>query len=65
MSSSSIQGEIFEGYSENQAAVFERWIDENTPEYFSEDEMKDLKKQIGTMIVGVDELNGQEGYRGT
>lgn len=67
LNATSISGEksVFEGHSENQAAIFEQWVDENAAEYLSEDEMKDLKEQVSTMIAGVDELNAQEGYRGT
>lgn len=62
-----ISGEksVFEGHSENQASIFEEWIDENAAEYLSEDEMKALKEQVSTMIAGVDEWNAQEVYRGT
>ena len=56
---------VFEGYSENQAAVFEKWVDENTAEYLSEDERNTLKEQISTMVAEVDDLNAREGYRGT
>lgn len=56
---------IFEGHSENQATVFNHWIDENVTEYMSADEIKDLKKQIGTIVAGVDDMNTKEGYRGT
>ena len=64
---SSISGDrsVFEGHSENQAAVFEKWIDENAAEYLSEDERNTLKEQIGTMVAAVDDLNAREGYRGT
>ena len=64
---SSISGDrsVFEGHSENQAAVFEKWIDENVAEYLSEDERNTLKEQIGTMVAAVDDLNAREGYRGT
>ena len=67
LNATSISGEksVFEGHSENQAAIFEQWVDENAAEYLSEDEMKALKEQVSTMIAGVDELNAQEGYRGT
>lgn len=63
----SISGGIsaFEGHAENQAMVFEQWIDENATEYLSADEIQGLKKQIGTIIAAVDDVNGQEGYRGT
>ena len=64
---SSISGDrsVFEEHSENQAAVFEKWIDENAAEYLSEDERNTLKEQIGTMVAAVDDLNAREGYRGT
>ena len=64
---SSISGDrsVFEGHSENQAAIFEKWIDENAAEYLSEDERNTLKEQIGTMVAAVDDLNAREGYRGT
>lgn len=64
---SSISGDrsVFEGHSENQAAFFEKWIDDNAAEYLSEDERITLKEQIGTMVAAVDDLNAREGYRGT
>ena len=67
LKASSISGDrsVFEGHSENQAAVFEKWIDENAAEYLSEDERNTLKEQIGTMVAAVDNLNAREGYRGT
>ena len=67
LKASSISGDpsVFEGHSENQAAVFEKWIDENAAEYLSEDERNTLKEQIGTMVAAVDDLNAREGYRGT
>ena len=67
LKASSISGDrsVFEGHSENQAAVFEKWIDENVAEYLSEDERNTLKEQIGTMVAAVDDLNAREGYRGT
>lgn len=67
LKASSISGDrsIFEGHSENQAAVFEKWVDENAAEYLSEDERNILKEQIGTMAADVDNLNTKEGYRGT
>ena len=67
LKASSISGDrsVFEGHSENQAAVFEKWIDENVAEYLSEDERNTLKGQIGTMVAAVDDLNAREGYRGT
>lgn len=67
LKATSISGErsVFEGHSERQAEVFKQWIDENATEYLSEDEIKGLKEHISAMIVGVDELNAQEGYRGT
>ena len=67
LQASSISGgrSVFEGHSENQAAVFEKWIDENAAEYLSEDERNTLKEQIGAMVAGVDALNAREGYRGT
>ena len=63
----SISGEqsAFEGCSENQSEVFEKWLDENASEYLTEDEMKDLKEKINAMTADVDSLNAQEGYRGT
>ena len=67
LKASSISGDrsVFERHSENQAAVFEKWIDENVAEYLSEDERNTLKGQIGTMVAAVDDLNAREGYRGT
>lgn len=67
LKASSISGDrsVFEGHSENQAAVFEKWIDENAAEYLSEDERNTLKEQIDTMVAAVDDLNAREGYRGT
>ena len=67
LKASSISGDrsVFEGHSENQAEVFEKWIDENAAEYLSEDERNTLKEQIGTMVAAVDDLNASEGYRGT
>ena len=55
----------FEGCSENQSEVFEKWLDENASEYLTEDEMKDLKEKINTMTADMDSLNAKEGYRGT
>lgn len=67
LNATSISGEksVFEGHSENQAAIFGQWVDENAAEYLSEDERETLKEQVSTMIAGVDEWNAQEGYRGT
>ena len=67
LKATSILGEqsAFEGCSENQSEVFEKWLDENASEYLTEDEMKDLKGKINTMTADVDFLNAQEGYRGT
>ena len=67
LKASSISGDrsVFEGHSENQAAFFEKWIDDNAAEYLSEDERNTLKEQIGTMVAAVDDLNAREGYRGT
>ena len=67
LKASSISGDrsVFEGHSENQAAFFEKWIDDNAAEYLSEDERNTLKGQIGTMVAAVDDLNAREGYRGT
>lgn len=67
LKASSISGDrsVFEGHSENQAEVFEEWIDENAAEYLSEDERNTLKEQIGTMVSEVDDMNSKEGYRGT
>ena len=67
LKATSISGEqnAFEGCSENQSEVFEKWIDENASEYLTEDEMKDLKEKINAMTADVDFLNAQEGYRGT
>ena len=67
LKASSISGDrsVFEGHSENQAEVFEKWIDENAAEYLSEDERYTLKEQIGTMVSEVDDMNSKEGYRGT
>ena len=67
LKATSILGEqsAFEGCSENQSEVFEKWLDENASEYLTEDEMKDLKEKINAMTADVDSLNTQEGYRGT
>lgn len=67
LKATSISGEqnAFEGCSENQSEVFEKWLDENASEYLTEDEMKDLKGKINAMTADVDFLNAQEGYRGT
>ena len=67
LKATSISGEqsAFEGCSENQSEVFEKWLDENASEYLTEDEMKDLKGKINEMTADVDFLNAQEGYRGT
>ena len=67
LKATSISGEqsAFEGCSENQSEVFEKWLDENASEYLTEDEMKDLKGKINAMTADVDSLNAQEGYRGT
>ena len=67
LKAASISGEqsAFEGCSENQSEVFEKWLDENASEYLTEDEMKDLKEKINTMTADMDSLNAQEGYRGT
>ena len=67
LKATSISGEqsAFEGCSENQSEVFEKWLDENASEYLTEDEMKDLKEKINAMTADVDSLNTQEGYRGT
>ena len=67
LKASSISGDrsVFEGHSENQAEVFEKWIDENAAEYLSEDERNTLKEQIDKMVAAVDDLNAREGYRGT
>lgn len=67
LKASSISGDrsVFEGHSENQAEVFEKWIGENAAEYLSEDERNTLKEQIGTMVSEVDDMNSKEGYRGT
>ena len=63
LKASSISGarSVFEGHSENQAAFFEKWIDDNAAEYLSEDERNTLKEQIGTMVAAVDDLNAREG----
>ena len=47
LNTTSISGEksVFEGHSENQAAIFEQWVDKNAAEYLSEDEMKALKER--------------------
>ena len=65
LKAASISGEqsAFEGCSENQSEVFEKWLDENASEYLTEDEMKDLKEKINAMTADVDSLNAQEGYR--
>ena len=41
LKATSISGEqsAFEGCSENQSEVFEKWLDENASEYLTEDEM--------------------------
>ena len=67
LKATSISGEqsAFEGCSENQSEVFEKWLDENASEYLTEDEMKDLKEKINTMTADMDSLNAKEGYRGT
>ena len=67
LKATSILGEqsAFEGCSENQSEVFEKWLGENASEYLTEDEMKDLKEKINAMTADVDSLNAQEGYRGT
>ena len=67
LKATSISGEqsAFEGCSENQSEVFEKWLDENASEYLTEDEIKDLKEKINAMTADVDFLNAQEGYRGT
>lgn len=67
LKATSISGEqnAFEGCSENQSEVFEKWLDENASEYLTEDEMKDLKENINTMTADMDSLNAKEGYRGT
>ena len=64
LKATSISGEqnAFEGCSENQSEVFEKWLDENASEYLTEDEMKDLKEKINAMTADVDSLNAQEGY---
>ena len=64
---SSISGDksVFEGHSENEVSVFEKWVDENAAEYLSEDERNTLKEQIDKMVAAVDDLNAREGYRGT
>ena len=51
LKATSILGEqsAFEGCSENQSEVFEKWLDENASEYLTEDEMKDLKEKINAM----------------
>ena len=67
LKAASISGEqsAFEGCSENQSEVFEKWLDENASEYLTEDEMKDLKEKINAMTADMDSLNAKEGYRGT
>ena len=67
LKAASISGDrsVFEGHSENQAAFFEKWIDDNAAEYLSEDERNTLKEQIDKMVAAVDDLNAREGYRGT
>ena len=67
LKATSISGEqsAFEGCSENQSEVFEKWLDENASEYLTEDEMKDLKEKINIMTADMDSLNAKEGYRGT
>ena len=67
LKATSISGEqsAFEGCSENQSEVFEKWLDENASEYLTEDEMKDLKEKINAMTADMDSLNAKEGYRGT
>ena len=67
LKTSSISGDksVFEGHSENEVSVFEKWVDENAAEYLSEDERNTLKEQIDKMVAAVDDLNAREGYRGT
>ncbi|WP_306777078.1 hypothetical protein [Agathobacter rectalis] len=67
LKTSSISGDksVFEGHSENEVSVFEKWVDENAAEYLSEDERNTLKEQIDKMVAAVDDLNEREGYRGT
>ena len=67
LKTSSISGDksVFEGHSENEVSVFEKWVDENATEYLSEDERNTLKEQIDKMVAAVDDLNAREGYRGT
>ena len=62
LKATSISGEqsAFEGCSENQSDFFEKWLDENTSEYLTEDEMKDLKEKINTMTADMDSLNAKE-----
>ena len=56
LKATSISGEqsAFEGCSENQSEVFEKWLDENASEYLTEDEMKDLKEKINAMTADMD-----------
>ena len=67
LKTSSISGDksVFEGHSENEVSVFEKWVDENAAEYLSEDERNTLKEQIDKMVAAVDDLNAREGYCGT
>ena len=55
LKATSISGEqnAFEGCSENQSEVFEKWLDENASEYLTEDEMKDLKAVSYTHLFSV------------
>ena len=66
LKTSSISGDksVFEGHSENEVSVFEKWVDENAAEYLSEDERNTLKEQIDKMVAAVDDLNAREGYQG-
>ena len=59
LKTSSISGDksVFEGHSENEVSVFEKWVDENAAEYLSEDERNTLKEQIDKMVAAVDDLN--------
>ena len=63
LKTSSISGDksVFEGHSENEVSVFEKWVDENAAEYLSEDERNTLKEQIDKMVAAVDDLNASEG----
>lgn len=55
---------IFQSSSEEQYKVFEQWLNNNSDSIF-DDEMQNIKEQIKRATSGLDELNSQDGYRGT